>query len=168
MTKEDYERRVAEYDAKCCEFKAKADKLEQAERVLVFESQADDAHSRVLVAKYDIALQARDEAGIADYMTGVKELNKRQIARKSALDAVRAEYYALERERPRRPRRSWSQVLTMKNWFLHPVYAVGSFFLAFAVFFLVPLPWYFALLVAIGTYFATVVLSVAMMVITKQ
>jgi hypothetical protein len=56
----------------------------------------------------------------------------------------------------------------MKNWFLHPVYTVGSFFLAVAVFFLVPLPWYFALLAAIGTYFVTGVLSGAMLVITRQ
>ena len=111
MSKEDYERRVAEYDAKCAEFEAKADKLEQAKRALVLESRADNAHSRELVAKYDIALEAHDEAGIADYMTGVEKLRDRQIARKAALGSVRAEYYALERERPRRPRRSWSQVL---------------------------------------------------------
>ena len=72
MTKEDYERRVAEYDAQCAEFEAKADKLEQAKRALVRESHADKAHSRELVEKYDIALQAHDEAGIADYMTGSK------------------------------------------------------------------------------------------------
>jgi hypothetical protein len=56
----------------------------------------------------------------------------------------------------------------MKNWFQSPVYTVGSFFLAVAVFFLVPLPWYFALLAAIGTYAATGALSAAMMVITRQ
>jgi hypothetical protein len=56
----------------------------------------------------------------------------------------------------------------MKNWFLSPVYTVRSFFLAVAVFFLAPLPWYFALLAAIGTYLATVVLSAAMTVITRQ
>jgi hypothetical protein len=56
----------------------------------------------------------------------------------------------------------------MKNWFLSPFYTVGSFFLAVAVYFLVPLPWYFALLAAIGTYLATVVLSTAMTVITRQ
>jgi hypothetical protein len=114
MSKEDYEHRVAEYDAKCAEFEAKADKLEQAKRTLVLESRADNAHSRELVAKYDIASQAQDEAGIADYMTGVEKLRNRQIARKAALDSVRAEYYALERERPRRPRRRWTQVLGFK------------------------------------------------------
>ena len=111
MSEEDYERRVAEYDAKCAEFEAKADKLEQAKRAIVLESHADNDHSRELVAKYDTALQAHDEAGIADYMTAIEELRNRQIARKAALGSVRAEYYALERERPRRLRRSWSQVL---------------------------------------------------------
>jgi hypothetical protein len=56
----------------------------------------------------------------------------------------------------------------MKNWFLSPVYTVGSFFLAVAAFFLLPLPWYFALLAAMGTYFATGALSATMIVITRQ
>jgi hypothetical protein len=56
----------------------------------------------------------------------------------------------------------------MKNWWVSPVYTIGSFFIAVAVYFLVPLPWYFALLAAIGTYLATVVLSAAMTVITRQ
>jgi hypothetical protein len=52
------------------------------------------------------------------------------------------------------------------EWFTHPVYTVGSFFLAVAVFFLVPLPWHFALLTAIGTYFATILLAAIMVFIT--
>jgi hypothetical protein len=56
----------------------------------------------------------------------------------------------------------------VKKWFLSHVYTVGSFFLAVAVFFLVPVPWYFALLAAIGTYFVTGAISGTMMVITGE
>jgi hypothetical protein len=67
-----------------------------------------------LVAKYDVALRAGDEEGLAAYMVAVEELRIKWIERKEAWAAVRAEYDALERERPRRPRRTWLQLLGFK------------------------------------------------------
>ena len=52
----------------------------------------------------------------------------------------------------------------MENFFLSPVYTIGSFFLAVAVFFLVPLPWYLALLAAVATYFVTLLPTTIVMV----
>jgi len=103
-----------EYEAKLAEFNAKADKLEQTERALVVQDHDDEAFRRDLVARYDVALQTRNEAGIAAYMVAAEELHNKQIARKAALAAVRAEYDALERGRPRRPRRTWGQLLGFK------------------------------------------------------
>jgi hypothetical protein len=54
--------------------------------------------------------------------------------------------------------------LQIENFFLSPIYTTGSFFLAVAVFFLVPLPWYLALLAAIATYFVTLIPSTIVMV----
>jgi hypothetical protein len=99
------------YEAKLAEFNAKADKLVEAERVLVAQSRNDEAFRCDMLARYDAALEARDQAGIAAYQAEVKELNERYIARRAALTKVRAEYDALERQRPRRPRRSTSSLL---------------------------------------------------------
>lgn len=68
-----------------------------------------------LLAKYDAALEARDEAGIASYMVEVEKLRIRHIERKDALDAVRAEYEALQRNRPRRRRRTFGQLLGLRR-----------------------------------------------------
>jgi hypothetical protein len=115
MTEDEYEAKLTEYEAKLAEFDAKADKLERAERTLVAQDRADEALRRDWGAKYDVALQARDEGGIAAYMVAAEELRIKWIARNDALAAVRAEYDALERERPRRPRRTWGQLLG-KAW----------------------------------------------------
>jgi ribosomal 50S subunit-associated protein YjgA (DUF615 family) len=103
-----------EFETKLAEFEAKADKLELAERALVAEAHKDEAVRRRLVARYDVALEANDKAGIAAYMVEVEELRNKLIARTAALAAVRAEYDALERGRPRRPRRTWGQLLGLK------------------------------------------------------
>ena len=50
------------------------------------------------------------------------------------------------------------------NWFLTPFHTVGSFFLAVAVFFLVPLPWYLALLAAIASYIVALIPTMVVMV----
>jgi hypothetical protein len=117
MTEDEYEAKLTEYEAKLAEFDAKADKLELAERALVAQDHDDEALRRDWVARYDVALQARDEAGIAAYMVAAEELRIKWSARNDALAAVRAEYDALERERPRRPRRprrTWGQLLGFK------------------------------------------------------
>jgi hypothetical protein len=114
MTKDTYEAKVAEYEIKAAEFEAKADKPELAERALVTQDHEDEALLLRWVAKYDAALEANDKAGIAAYMVAVEEIRNRYIARKAALTAVRAEYDALERDRPRRPRRTWGQLLGFK------------------------------------------------------
>ncbi len=100
-----------EYAAELVEFDAKADKLELAERALVEQSYEDEAYRRLLLTRYDAALEAKDEAGIAAYMAEAETLRIRYVERKSALAAVRAEYEALERERPCRPRRTWRELL---------------------------------------------------------
>ncbi len=111
MTKDDYEAKVAEYEAKSAEFEAKVDKLELAERVLVVQDHEDEALRRRWVEKYDAALKAGDKAGIAAYMEAAEKLRQRLIERNVALTAVRAEYEALELDRPRRARRTWGQIL---------------------------------------------------------
>jgi hypothetical protein len=100
-----------EYEAKVAEFEGKVDKLDLAERALVAQDHANEALRRDWVAKYDVALQAHDETGIAAYMAAAEELRIKMIARKEALTAIRAEYQALERNRPRRPRSTWRQLL---------------------------------------------------------
>ena len=96
------------YEAKLAEFNAKADKLQEAERVLVMQADDADAFRGDLLARYDVALETRNEAGIAAYLVEVEELRKRQVAVTAALAKVRAEYDALERERPRR---TWRQLV---------------------------------------------------------
>ena len=69
-----------DYEAKLAAYYAKADQLEEAERVLVKESNDDDAFWHSLVARYDRALETRDEAGIAAYFTGAKAFNETDCA----------------------------------------------------------------------------------------
>ncbi len=99
------------YEAALAEFDAMGDKLELAERTLVEQSNEDEAYRRLLLMRYDTALEAQDEAGIAAYMAEAERLRIRYVERKAALAAVRAEYDALERERPRRPHRTWRELL---------------------------------------------------------
>jgi hypothetical protein len=115
MAKDQLSSQLAEYEAKLAEFDARADKLGLAERALVQESREDETLWRDLVARYDAALEAKDEAGIAAYQAGYEELRNKHIARKAALAAVRAEYDALERRRPRRPRRTWGELLGVRS-----------------------------------------------------
>jgi hypothetical protein len=96
-----------EYEAKLAEFKLKADELEIREAILVAKTDAQNASHRALVANYDLALQARDQAAISEYMVAVEKLREKEIETQKLLAAVRAEYDELERTRPRRPRRRW-------------------------------------------------------------
>ncbi len=104
----------SEYEVKAAEYEAKVDRLELAERSLVEQDHYDEALRRRLVERYDVALQARDQAGIDAYMVAAEELHNKWIARNAALVAVRAEYEALRRNRPRRPRRTLGQLLGFK------------------------------------------------------
>jgi hypothetical protein len=103
-----------DFGARLAEFNAKADKLVEAERVLVMQSHDDESIRRDMLARYDAALAAHDKAGIAAYNTEVKELQNRAIARHAALAKVRADYDALERQLLRPPRRTWRQLLGLK------------------------------------------------------
>jgi hypothetical protein len=108
MTGDEYQAKYAEYEVKYSEWLAEMERLEEAERVLVEQSHEDEALRRVLIARYEIALQAGDKAGISAYMVAVEELRIKHIDRKAALDAVRAEFDALKAPRP--PSRTWSQL----------------------------------------------------------
>jgi hypothetical protein len=99
-----------DYAAKLAEFNAEADRREEEERMLVAQANKEDAFSRELVRRYDIALENRDQVGIDAYMVEVRALNERQIAIKAALNKVRAEYDVLARQRPRPPRRTWRRL----------------------------------------------------------
>jgi hypothetical protein len=68
---------------------------------LVAKANAQNASHRALVANYDLALQARDQAAISEYMVAVEKLRDKQIETQELLAAVRAEYELLERTRPR-------------------------------------------------------------------
>src|SRR5260370_426042 len=116
MTEVEYEAKVTEYESKLVEFEAKVDKLELAERALVAQSHEDEALWRSWVARYDVALEGGDKDGVAAYRAAVEALREKHIARTAALNAVRAEYEALELERPRR---SWGHLLGLKpmSWF---------------------------------------------------
>jgi hypothetical protein len=113
--KDEYAAKLAEYEAALAEFNSKADKLELAERALVKQSNEDDANRRLLLRRYDEALEARDEEGIAAYMAEAETLRIRYVERKAALAAVREEFRALERERPRPPRRTWREFLGLRR-----------------------------------------------------
>ena len=104
-----------EYAAKVAEHEAKLDRLELTEGDLVEQSHKDEAFRRELLARYDAALEARDEAGIASYMVEVEKLRIRHVERKEALDAVRAQYGSLKRNRPRRSRCTLGQLLGVKR-----------------------------------------------------
>ena len=107
------ETKLYEY-VKAAEYEAKVDRLELAERSLVEQDHYDEALRRRLVERYDVALQAADQAGIDGYMVAAEELHNKWIARNAALVAVRAEYEVLRRNRPRRPRRTLGQLLGFK------------------------------------------------------
>jgi hypothetical protein len=64
---------------------------------------------RALVAEYDIALAKEDKAGIARCDLGYEELHENMAETDELIEEVRAEYNELERHRPLRPRRTWSQ-----------------------------------------------------------
>jgi hypothetical protein len=113
MTEDDYEAKVAEYEAKYAKWLDDMERLDLAERALVAQSHDDEAFLRHdLLVRYDAALLARDKAGIAAYMVAVEELRIKSIDRKAALAAVRAEFGALKP--PGRPRRTWGQLFGFK------------------------------------------------------
>ena len=102
MTEDEYENQIAE-------FRAKVDELMTREESLVgqFNSYLDDF--RALVAEYNNALAKQDKAGIARCDLGYEELHKNMAETDELIEYVRAEYNELERHRPPRPRRTWSQ-----------------------------------------------------------
>jgi len=102
MTEDEHENHIAE-------FQAKIDELMTREKFLVgqFNSYLDGF--RALVAEYDIALAKEDKAGIARCDLGYEELHENMAETDELIEEVRAEYNELERHRPLRPRRTWSQ-----------------------------------------------------------
>ena len=98
-----------EYGNQIAEFHAKVGELMTREKFLVgqFNSYLDGF--RALVAEYDIALAKEDKAGIARCDVVYEELHKKMAETDKLIEEVRAEYNELERHRPLRPRRTWSQ-----------------------------------------------------------
>ena len=102
MTEDEHENQIAE-------FHAKVDELMAREKSLVgqFNSYLDDF--RALVAEYNSALAKEDKAGITLCDLRYEELHKVMAETDELIEEVRAEYNDLERHRPLRPRRTWSQ-----------------------------------------------------------
>ena len=90
-------------EVRIAKLNARVEKLAEAERILIREANDDESFQRDILAKYDAALEARDESGIAAYLSEVEKLRNRHTARTAALTRVRAEYDALERQRSLRP-----------------------------------------------------------------
>jgi hypothetical protein len=87
MTKSEYETNLA------------ADELEIREAILVAKVNAQNASQRRLVANYDLALRASDQAAVSEYLVAVKKLRSEQIETHKLLAAVRAEYQLYRRLR---------------------------------------------------------------------
>jgi hypothetical protein len=102
MTEDEYENQIAQ-------FRAKVDELMTREKSLVgqFNSYLDGF--RTLVAEYDSAVAKEDKAGIARCDLEYEELHKNMAETDELIEEARAEYNELERHRPLRPRRTWSQ-----------------------------------------------------------
>src|SRR6516162_1818896 len=98
-----------EHGNQIAEFHAKVDELMTREKFLVGQFNSYLDRFRALVAEYNIVLGKEDKAGIALYDLVYEELHKKMAETNKLIEEVRAEYDELERHRPRRPRRIWSQ-----------------------------------------------------------